>query len=255
MGTGAAQRPAGRISEVFADSAERQGAYDFVETEHVRVEELCAAMGAAAARRVSALGGREVIVPVDSTSLSLLEKVDDPKRDKDFGPVGAVSLGVRGLHVMTALALTSEGVPLGVSAIEWWVRPAKALSLSRPQRDGGPLEETELRYAARAFEATRARLREAGVDAQPWFQFDRGGDVWSCFGSFAMGSSSSRCACRTDRNVGDYDGRIRRSHQRAKRSLRQASIRFEMRVRLPKQPKRRGRTLGSLSALGLSPSG
>jgi hypothetical protein len=49
MGQRAAEKPAGYVAKVFDCAAERQGAYDFLESEHTRYEPIAEAMGAAAA--------------------------------------------------------------------------------------------------------------------------------------------------------------------------------------------------------------
>ena len=48
MATRAAERPSGKISEVFAHDSERQGAYDLLETGKVPVASLLSAMSDAA---------------------------------------------------------------------------------------------------------------------------------------------------------------------------------------------------------------
>jgi len=47
----AARRPAGRVTEVFGDDAERQGAYGLLESEAVSASEVGAGMFEACARR------------------------------------------------------------------------------------------------------------------------------------------------------------------------------------------------------------
>src|SRR5262245_35599782 len=72
MARRAAESPSGRVSEVFLDGAERQGAYDFLESPHVHVEALSAAMREACLERCDSLPF--VFVPVDGTSLSLVDR-------------------------------------------------------------------------------------------------------------------------------------------------------------------------------------
>ena len=79
MGAQAARVPAGKISEVFATDATRQGAYDFLENPSVRADRMVDALAGACVERC-----REqpyVFVPVDGTSLNLTDRT----RSKGFG--------------------------------------------------------------------------------------------------------------------------------------------------------------------------
>ena len=107
-----ARRPAGRVTETFTRSAERQGAYGLLESKAVSAQEVGQAMFEACARRSA--DQKFVYCPIDGTSLSLA----DGKRSKGFGPVGSRASGGRGLKVMNAMVLSGEGVPLGLSSPE-----------------------------------------------------------------------------------------------------------------------------------------
>ena len=78
MGAQAARVPAGKISEVFATSAARQGAYDFLENPNVDADRIMDALAGACVERC-----REqpyVFIAVDGTSLNLTERT----RSKGF---------------------------------------------------------------------------------------------------------------------------------------------------------------------------
>jgi hypothetical protein len=89
MATEAAENPSGRVSTVFRRPAERQGAYDFLESKHVAPDAILAAATDATARRAAQFPF--VFVPLDGTSLTLT----DLARAKDFGSVGARARGAR----------------------------------------------------------------------------------------------------------------------------------------------------------------
>src|SRR5688500_4743522 len=74
MAEQAARRPGGRITQVFAQAAARQGAYDFLESKHASAREVFATVAAASLRRLS----KEdcVVIPVDGTSLSLADHAE-----------------------------------------------------------------------------------------------------------------------------------------------------------------------------------
>lgn len=160
--------PSGKISEVFQADADRQGAYDFLESPHVSYEAVVDAMGLATARRCA----KEVyvFVAVDGSSLTLT----DHRRNKDFGAVGAYSQGGRGLKVVCGLAVDARGVPCGLTSIQWWAREQKPLSDSAKRK----LEEKELKYWDLAVSETIEHLRQGAPGCCGWFQLDREGDAW-----------------------------------------------------------------------------
>ena len=69
MGARAAAKPGGNITAVFSNSAEREGAFRFVENDEVGGAEITRAARYAAAAR--ARGQAFVFAPVDGTSLNL----------------------------------------------------------------------------------------------------------------------------------------------------------------------------------------
>lgn len=107
MGRRVAEAPHGRISRVFQDTAEREGAYDFVENAAVDPKALMAGVAEATARRASKHDF--VFAPVDGSSLKLW----DGTGSKDFGRIGPQKASATGLKVMSALVLSPLGVPLG----------------------------------------------------------------------------------------------------------------------------------------------
>lgn len=235
----AAERPGGRISYVFPAGAERQAAYDFVEADAVDAAAIVDAMGAAAASRADGLP--YAVVAIDGTGLSLLDKVQDASNEKGFGPVGAVSTGVRGLKVMTALAISPSGVPLGIAGMNFWTRPQSALSLSRAERAKRKLGESEIGRWATVLEESQERFSRCAPDTKPWFQLDRGGDARRLLQYLRDGRYLFTVRARSDRNVGDYDTGQKLSHRSAKKALARATIRGVLRVSVPGNASRRAR--------------
>ena len=148
---------------MFRRPAERQGAYDFLESKHVAPDAILAAATDATARRAAQFPF--VFVPLDGTSLTLT----DLARAKDFGSVGARARGARGLKVIDAVAVAPDGTPLGIAAMKWWARGA------RPARNryARSTAEKESQHWLDAIDATSMALgREAPV-TRAWFQIDR----------------------------------------------------------------------------------
>jgi len=167
MAAEAAQFPSGKVSEVFLTDAERQGAYDFLESPHVRADAIIEAMCLATARRCAS--ELYTFVAIDGSSLTLA----DHRRAKDFGAVGTYWQGNRGLKVVCALAISRQGVPYGLTSMQWWVRERKKRGPSRKRK----LEDKELNYWDRALAETSERLAQAAPGCCAWYQLDREADA------------------------------------------------------------------------------
>lgn len=168
-----AAAPAGRVTQVFRGNAEQQGVYDLLSNPAVSADALRAASSGACWRRCLDLSGgdaSQVIVPFDGTSIGIA----DHKGTKKFGSVGSYKNGGKGIQVMTALALASDGTPIGVAGQRCWTRPAK-----RPRRMRTHWRKT----AAKETQHTLDILRDANAavaDAPELslvFVADRGNDA------------------------------------------------------------------------------
>jgi len=169
VGARAARRPAGCVTEVFGDAAERQGAYGLLESEAVSPDEVGAGIFEACARRSA--GEAFVYCPIDGTSLTLTDR----ERRKNFGPIGTRAQGARGLKVMNAMALSPGGVPLGISAQQWWARKPRG---RRKHRDFVQSDKKETQYWLEAMQQTRSVMARHAPQTRCWFQLDREGDAW-----------------------------------------------------------------------------
>jgi hypothetical protein len=167
MAAGAARRPAGRVTQVFAQAAARQGAYDFLESEHSSAREILATVADASRRR--AMPEECVVIPIDGTSLSLADHAEK----KGFGSVGSRERGARGIKIVDAIAVTAAGLPLGVLAMRWWSRPI----VGPPARDRQLMtpDEKEVQHWLGAIDDVQKLLDEA-PSTRGWLQLDREGD-------------------------------------------------------------------------------
>lgn len=164
-----ARQPNGRVTEVFANAAERQGAYGLLENPRVTEKQLGEAMFAATARRCAEESF--VFVPVDGSSLTLT----DTDKKKGFGSIGARKFEARGLKMINALAVSQRGVPLGLVSQVWWTRTGEAVKGRHAQR---PVSEKETRHWLSAMEQTRQQMQTNAEQTRCWFQLDREGDAW-----------------------------------------------------------------------------
>jgi hypothetical protein len=173
MAAGLAEHPSGKVTTAFRTSAERQGAYGLLEDERILAESLIDAAGEGCARRCAA--EPLVLVPVDGSSATLT----DLGGRKGFGPVGPYRLHARGLKVLSAIALRSDGTPLGLCAQRLWMQPpAGTVRSSRLICDGLRVEQKQTQHWIDVLKAAAARFGEHAPTTRCWFQLDRGGDAW-----------------------------------------------------------------------------
>jgi hypothetical protein len=181
MAETAANRPGGKITEVFKKSGEREGAYKFVENPHIDPDEIGLAAHVACARRCE--GEKFVFAPTDGSSLSVTDNSGDKA---GLGPVGSRGKKGRGLEVMNTIAVRSDGVPLGICGQVFWARSAVKNPRDKRKRT---LKQKETKYWFEAMEQTLDAFRLAENDSTPWFQLDRGGDFREML-SWAAGSDA-----------------------------------------------------------------
>lgn len=171
MASRAARRPSGKISDVYESPAELQGAYDFVESAHVDAKAIGQAVSESTARRCAEYDW--VYVPLDGTSIKLW---DGTSGGKDFGAIGTYTNGATGLKLDNALAVTPDGVPVGVAAQVWWRRPRKRDKKYRPSYKK-PMAQKETRHIIACIDQVIASFAKHAPKTQCWFQMDRGCDT------------------------------------------------------------------------------
>ena len=174
--------PAGTITTVFTDGADREAVYRFVENPRAKAESVLAAQLRTTARL--ARDEPYIFVPVDGSSLT----VTDRSKVREVGTVGTYSMRARGLIVVSALAVTREGTPLGLSGQKWWSRDPAAKS-----------PKSELRHSIEVIDEVIDLMRGHAPKTRVWLQMNRfydaqlilehldAKDVW-----FTVRSSKSR---------------------------------------------------------------
>jgi len=171
MGAQMAARPGGKVTEVFTEPAAREAAFRLLENDAVDPAAVADAVHGATAR--ACFGEPFVFVPVDGSSLNLT----DATGAKGLGAVGARAKNARGLCVMSAIAVKSDGTPIGTCGQAYWARPVRPARRRRPAKLR-PVMERETRYWLEVMAQTRAAFEAEARDTRPWFQLDRGGDAW-----------------------------------------------------------------------------
>jgi hypothetical protein len=167
----ALRRPAGQVTAVFSEDREREGAFRLMSNDAAEGSKVARAAHEACARRTT--GDRFVYVPVDETSLNLT----DTKREKGLGSIGNRKMGAQGLEVITAVAVSREGVPQGICGQKYWARVNRA-KRGKGRRDLRKTEDKETQHWLSVMAHVRETYCEHGNGTTPWFQIDRGGDAW-----------------------------------------------------------------------------
>lgn len=222
-----AERPAGKLTDVFTAASELQGAYDFIESE-VPTKAITTALADASLRAVG--DASWVYAVIDGTSLSLVDRT----KTKGFGTIGKQVLPTRGLKVIDALAVAADGAPVGLLDLEWWARSSTASRTRYARRRTG---ETETKHWVEVVRRTGARFREGAPKCAPWFVIDREGDCADILRAVALpGQRFTIRATQNRRVVRPKGGRRRLFEHLRKQPLLGAHV-----VNVPAGPNRRAR--------------
>ena len=173
MAARAAESPHGTVTGVFPSSAEREGAFRLLESPEISSEAVTAAAMGAGARRCRS--ERIVYVPVDSTSLTLT----DHSGRRELGRVGS-RIFARGLQVMNALAVDTNGATVGLVDQRWWARdqPPKIKRAVDQKCRTTTFSKREMRFWLETVTAVEQRLNDESPNTIAWYQLDRGADCW-----------------------------------------------------------------------------
>ena len=191
-----AMHPSGKVSEVFVEDADRQGAYDFIASPQVRSAAITKAMGCSTAARCA--DEARVYVSIDGSSVTLTDRGGE----KDFGAVGDYVHGARGLKVISALAMnTQQGVPIGLLAQTWWKRPTRKSRRKPSAKRARSVAQKETQRWLDTFDAARATLREGAPDTRACFVVDREGDSAAMLLSLASPANDFIVRANWDRQL------------------------------------------------------
>jgi len=168
MASEVAATPAGTVTRACASSASREGAFRLLENPAIRPEAVRKCVHKATVQRCKEHSF--VFVAVDGTSLH----VTDRKCTKGVGSIGAVYKGARGVQVMSAFAVDSDGSPLGMAAQKMWVRQER----SRRGPNGEPRYGGENAHWREVIDECQRAFSKECPSTTPWYQLDRGGDCW-----------------------------------------------------------------------------
>lgn len=196
----AAMAPAGTVTAVFTDDAERQGAYDLLESKHVDPDALERGVGEALARRCAT--EERILVPVDGSSLSFVDRTGK----RGLGAVGTYEAGAVGMKVISALALTTDGVPIGLLRQVFWRRPVQRPTNRRPAKKR-PISKKETRHWLDAVNTSAERIGAVSGAPRITFLVDREGDSAAMLCTLVATKHDFIVRGNWDRTVRAADGR------------------------------------------------
>ncbi len=169
MAAAVARHPHPKVAEVFPGAADLQGAYDWLENPRNDPQAVLNAAVRATARKAADFD--YVLLPTDGVALSMR----DLKGKRGLGGVGSRAKGARGLNVMDAIALTPDGVPLGLAGLSAWNRSLTKLTSKSATR---PLEQRETNQWILLRERARETFNELAPNTRLVWLHDRGADAW-----------------------------------------------------------------------------
>ena len=234
MATFAALRPAGKVTEVFTEGAQREGAYRFLRSPQIDDQEVTASAHRAAAGRCR--GQPFAYVPGDGSSLNLTDR----SGTKGFGQVGTNDFSARGLQVLTGIAVVPDGTPQGVTGQVLWRRKPRRRRRTREQRARANTKSKETQRWLDVMEQTIEAFDLMAPLTRPWFQFDRGGDAWPIFLAAAKAKAWLTVRSCWDRRLVKEPGQHRAEGLRER--MKRAEPLGDFLLFVPAGPKRTART-------------
>jgi hypothetical protein len=229
MAATAARNPAGKVTQVFQSSAEREGAFRLLENDAVPSARVSEAVFDAAAAHCAEQ--TVVFVALDATTLSLTDR----KGRRQLGRVGP-RFPTRGLHVMSALAVDRQGAAIGLVEQCWWARTGKVRAKRKRSYDCR-YQEKETRYWVDTLRSSHHRMREAAPTCRAWYQLDRGADSWPVLKFATEHKLLITVRSAYPRRLRAEDG----SRQYLREELKKCPILGEYTIRVPARPNRPAR--------------
>src|SRR5215467_4509640 len=144
-----AAKPEASVPEACGSKAATKAAYRFLDNENITPESIRASHREKTVERVK--GYKVVLAVQDTTSLNYAAH----KATSGLGPIDGN--GSHGMHVHSVLAVSSDGVPLGLVHQQVWTRDPKK-KRSKEERKKLPIEEKESYRWLESVDATRKAM-------------------------------------------------------------------------------------------------
>lgn len=199
-----AEKPGASIPEACEHWRDAHAAYQFFDNAKVGVEAILASAAQVTVARCR--GQQRVLAVQDTTSLDFTSRT----KTEGLGPLETAQR--RGLFVHSTLAVSTEGVPLGLLAQEAWARDPQDIG-KRHRRKALPVEAKESAKWLRSLQVTEQRLHGAGVEVLT--VADREADVYELFALGAELDSPWLIRARHDRQLSGEAGPLLAEVERA----------------------------------------
>jgi hypothetical protein len=158
---------------VHGDAGQTKAAYRFLHNPQVNLQTLLHPHYEATVRRIAE--HPRVLSVQDTTSLNY----DAHPATRGLGPINTRSDGTQGLKLHDTLALTPEGVPLGLIDIQVWARAARAMGQAQARKTR-TIEEKESHRWLQSFRRT-AEVQRLCPDTRLVSIADREADLYELF--------------------------------------------------------------------------
>ena len=145
--------------------------YALLSNEKFSHKQIIEAAGNATIERIKSSGITSVLLPQDTTDINL-------NGHKKTEGLGYSSNHTKGIQVHSCLALTPEGVSLGLLSQQYGTRKESKSGLAAEKKKRRPIEEKE---SYRWLEGVRESLRQMPDDVMPIIICDREGDFYELY--------------------------------------------------------------------------
>jgi hypothetical protein len=210
------EHPSASIPKAAGSAGQAKATYRFYNNPRVTADALRLGIATEAAGRC--LEEEVVLVVQDTTSLNLTGLHGIP----ELGPIDSGGLA-RGVHLHTALGVTSTGQVVGILDQQYWARP----------QPGQPApQEKESGKWIHGLEAAREVLYTAAGDRplpRLIHVMDREGDAYEVLMTIVDAGDSAIIRCAQNRRIDDP---LNRAHQ----AVRQQPVLYRQHIVVPRQP-------------------
>lgn len=222
-----AAKPCDSIPQSCSTWGPTKAAYRFFANPRVTCEDIKAPIAQAAGR---ACAGHSLVLAIQDTTALTFPKT------RTMEELGALNSFTKGMLLHSTLALSAEGVPLGLLDLQWWTRDPGAKARHRRSRRVEDKESCKwlhgMKAAREAFWSQRCCIEGGRLI----HVFDREGDIHEVFENVRP-EEGAVIRCAQDRRVRDSEGRL----GLAKQMIRSAPLLGTVRVDVPRSAGRPAR--------------
>lgn len=197
IGMAMTAKPGAAMTGAYDCERDTRAAYEFFENPRMSLPILLDPATRALGRGLQgSLEGTTVLCVQDTTELNL----SNLPTMKGLGAIGNPKN--RGVFAHVSLAVTTDGVPLGLLATETWIRPVEERGKAKERRSQ-PFEEKESARWWRAIEQTEERVHRPGLLVHVG---DRESDIYEVFARSCAKSFRLLVRAAHDRKVDAEEG-------------------------------------------------